>query len=69
MQNCDTVKLQKRLEFLLDKCDTYIERDIGLDRAIAAIRREKKKRFKEWAGWQKEIKAIREELKRFKEEE
>jgi len=70
VQNCDPVKtLQKRLAFLLDKCDTYIERSIGLDRAIAAIKREQRKRFKEWVGWQKEIEAIREELKRFKEEE
>ena len=69
MPDRDAVKLQKRLAFLLDKCDTYIERSIGLDRAIAAIKREQRKRFKEWVGWQKEIEAIREELKRFKKEE
>ena len=62
MPDRDTVKLQRRLAFLMDKCDTYIERDIGLTRAIAAIRRERNKRFKEWAGWQEEIKAIRKEL-------
>ena len=60
--------LQKSLAFLQDKCGSYIERSIGLDRAIAAIKKEQRKRFKEWVGWQTEIKAIREELKKFKEE-
>ncbi len=62
MPDRNTVKLMKRLAFLEDKCSTYIERDIGLDRAIAAIQKEKRKRFKEWMGWQEEMRAIRIEL-------
>ena len=54
--------LKKRLAFLEDKCDTYIERDIGMCRAIAAIMKEQRKRFKDYVNWQKEIQAIRAEL-------
>ena len=57
-------KTKKRLAFLEDKCATYIDRDIGLSRAINAIKNEQKKRFKEYVKWQQEIQIIRRRLKK-----
>lgn len=52
-------KMRKRLAFLEDKCSTYVDRDIGLTRAIRAIKNERNKRFKEYVKYQQEIQIIR----------
>ena len=55
-------KMRKRLAFLEDKCSTYIDRDIGMIRAINTINNERKKRLKEYMAWRREMDVIRKKL-------